>query len=261
MRKLSLALSLAVISGVICGAETPHSLTTDEQQAGFVALFNGENLDGWRQSGNWTVQHGEITRQGKGGSLVYTDSKVPDDFELRFQWKVARGSNSGVYYRPSQYEYQILDNHVHADGKNPRTSASSLYFCLQPSQDATKPVGQWNSARIVCQGTVIQHWLNDVKVIDFDYTDPQYKFNVDMLRARGGDLEARGANLSLQDHGDPVWYRNLRMRPLRAGDELDRSPVTPAKISADVLAAEKKKLDGIVARRQQQQKRKKETAQ
>jgi hypothetical protein len=261
MRISSLALALAAISGVSCCAETPNSLSADEQKAGFVALFNGENLDGWRQSGNWTVKRGEITREGKGDNLVYTDSKVPDDFELRFDWKVAGGSNSGVYYRPSQYEYQILDNDVHADGKNPRTSASSLYFCMQPSKDATKPVGQWNSARIVCKGTVIQHWLNDVKVIDFDYTDPQFKFNVDMLRERGGNLEARGADLSLQDHGDPVWYRNLRMRPLLAGDVLDQSPVTPATISAEVLAAEKKKLDLIVARRQSQQKRKKEATQ
>ncbi len=131
-------------------------------------------------------------RTGKGGSLVYPLKPIPDDFELRFEWKVAPGSNSGVYYRPTQYEFQILDNQKHADGKNPRTSAASLYFCMPPSHDATRPVGQWNTARVVCKGTVIQHWLNGEKVIDFDYTDPKYAEQVKLLKLRGGDLTARG---------------------------------------------------------------------
>lgn len=249
MRHCLLPVLIALFSVAPCIGDSPQSLSPAEKSAGFVPLFHGTNLDGWKHNGNWLVTDGVLTREGKGGSLVYTTTKVPDDFELRFEWKVARGSNSGIYYRPTQYEYQILDNDVHADGKNPRTSAASLYFCLQPSKDATKPVGQWNTGRIVCKGTVIQHWLNGVKVIGFDYTDPKYKFNVDMLRARGGNLEARGANLSLQDHGDPVWYRNIRMRELTASDEIDATPVTPEKLSDEVLAAEKKKLDGIVARR------------
>lgn len=232
-------------------AAQSHDGLSDQQRAdGFVALFNGHDLKGWQHSGNWVVEEGVITRRGRGGSLVYTTEKVPDDFELRFEWKVARGSNSGVYYRPTQYEYQILDNAVHADGKNPRTSAASLYFCMQPSVDATKPVGEWNSGRVVCKGTVIQHWLNGVKVIHLDYQDPRWSFNVEMLRQRGGDLEARGANLNLQDHGDPVWYRNIRLRRLADDDQIDQTPVTPAEISADVLEAERKKLAGIVKRRQ-----------
>jgi hypothetical protein len=177
---------------------------------------------------------------------------IPDDFELRFQWKVAKGSNSGVYYRPTQYEYQILDNNVHADGKNPRTSAASLYFCMAPSHDATRPVGEWNEGRIICKGTVIQHWLNGEKVVDFDYADPKWKFNVDMLNQRGGDLTARGARLSLQDHGDPVWYRGIKLRTLGPDDELDRTPIEPATISAEVLEAEANKLRGIVERRTRQ---------
>lgn len=232
------------------GAELP--LSADEAAAGFKSLFNGKNLDGWKHSGNWMVENGVITRGGKGGSLVYTTKKIPDDFELRFDWKVADKSNSGVYYRPTQYEYQILDNGKHKDGQNPRTSAASLYFCMQPSKDVTNPVGEWNQGRIVCKGTVVQHWLNGKKVVGFDYTDPKWKFNVDMLKQRGGNLEARGANLSLQDHGDPVWYRNIRLRELSADDEIDRSEVTPATIAPDVLEAEAKKLKGIVERRNKQ---------
>ena len=125
----------------------------------------------------------------------------------------------------------------------------------------TKPVGQWNTGRIVCKGTIIQHWLNGEKVIQLDYKDPKWAFNVNLLRQRGGNLEARGANLSLQDHGDPVWYQNIRLRELKDTDVLDMTEVKPAVIPGHVLEAEKKKLAGIIKRRadakkrQQQQKK------
>ena len=232
-----LGLSLWLVSGE-GRAETPNQLTADEHAQGFVLLFEGADLTGWKHAGNWTVSEGAITRDGKGGSLVYQARKVPDDFELRFDWKVARGSNSGVYYRPGQYEYQILDNAVHHDGKNPRTSAASLYFCMPPSKDNTRPVGEWNSGRIVCQGTVIQHWLNGEKVIDFDYRDPRWTEQVELLRIRGGNLEARGAHLSLQDHGDPVWYRNIKLREIPASELITAGEFTPAEIPAEMLDRE-----------------------
>jgi len=255
LRLLVLVLVAQPFVAALASAETSAALAAEEAKAGFVSLFNGKDLSGWKHSGNWVVEAGVITREGKGGSLVYETQKIPDNFELRFEWKVARGSNSGVYYRPTQYEYQILDNEVHADGKNPRTSAASLYFCMQPSRDATRPVGQWNTARIVCQGTVIQHWLNGEKVVGFDYTDPKYQFNVELLKQRGGDLTARGANLSLQDHGDPVWYRNIRLRELSPDSPIDTSEVIPATISAEILESERLKLDGIVQRRQAAEKK------
>ncbi len=241
-------LSLLCLSFTAVHGDTPR-LDKSEQSVGFESLFDGSTLQGWKNSGNWIVEEGVITRKGKGGSLVYSNAKVPDDFELRFEWKVAKGSNSGVYYRPGQYEYQVLDNAVHSDGKNPRTSAASLYFCLQPSEDATRSVGEWNEGRIVCKGTVIQHWLNGKKVIDFDYTDEKWGFNVEMLKARGGDLSSRGANLSFQDHGDPVWYRNIRMRTLASSDDIGHSDVEPATIADEILKSEKAKLDGIIGNR------------
>ena len=237
-------------------AENPNVLSDDEKKAGFELLFDGQKLDGWQHNGNWVVEDGAICRAKKGGSITYREKKIPDDFELHFQWKVAEGCNSGVYYRPGQYEYQILDNKSHGDGKNPRSSAASLYFCMAPSHDATKPLGQWNTGRVICKGTVVQHWLNGKKVIGFDYADPKWAFNVEMLRKRGGDLAARGAFLNLQDHGDPVWYRGLKLRTLGPDDKLDRTPVTPAKIPQDVLEAEQKKLEAIVKRRQQRAKKK-----
>jgi len=198
------------------------------------------------QSGNWEImEDGSLFRAEKGGGIRYTTAKIPDDFELRFEWKVGEGANSGVYYRPGQYEYQLLDNEKHGNGKNPRTCAASLYFCMAPSHDATKPQGEWNSARIVGKGTLIQHWLNGEKVVAFDYADPQWADRVEALQIRGGDLAARGANLSLQDHGDPVWFRNIRIREIPDGEKIDSTQVTPAEIPADVLDAEKKKIEGM----------------
>lgn len=243
------ALMFAAIANSSLAADNSNALTDKESTSGFEAIFNGSDLDGWKHSGNWKVEDGVISRGGKGGSLVYTTKKIPDDFELRFHWKVGKKSNSGIYYRPGQYEYQILDNSEHPDGKNPRTSAASLYFCMAPSHDATKPVGEWNTGRIICKGTIIQHWLNGKKVMHFDYSDSQWAFNVDMLEKRGADLKARGANLSLQDHGDPVWYRAIKLRKLTEEDTLDMKPVRPVKIADDVLEAERKKLEGIVNRR------------
>ena len=175
--------------------------------------------------------------------MIYREKKIPDDFELRFQWKVAEGSNSGVTCRPGLYEYQILDNQGNGDGKNPRTSAASLYFCMAPSHDATKPVGQWNTSRIVYKGTILQHWLNGEKVVDFDYKDPKWAANVELLRQRGGtDLDARGAYLVLQNHGHPIWYRGIKLRTLGEDDELDRTPVIPAVLTKDQLEAEQRTL-------------------
>ncbi len=249
---LSVAL-MTIVATTIPTFAQPNKLTEKQKEAGFELLFDGKGLDGWKHGGNWKVEKGTLVREGKGGSLVYSAKPIPDDFELRFQWKVGEGSNSGVYYRPGQYEYQILDNSKHADGKNPRTSAASIYFCMAPSEDATKPVGQWNQGRIVCKGTIVQHWLNGKKVIHMDYADPKWAWNVELLNKRGGDLAARGGHLSLQDHGDPVSYRNIKLLALKKESHINMKPVEPAKISAEVLAAEKKKIDSIVAGRKQRE--------
>jgi hypothetical protein len=247
----ALALTVAFATaryGFAEGADDPNVLTEAEKKAGFELLFDGKGLDGWEQKGNWVVREGAIFRAERGGGLTYSVKMIPDDFELRFQWKVAEGSNSGVYYRPGQYEYQILDNQVHRDGRNPRTSAASLYFCIAPSKDVTKPVGQWNCGRVVCKGSVVQHWLNGEKVIDLDYCDPKYAADVERLRIRGADLAARGRHLFLQDHGDPVWYRGIKLRALGEEDVLDRTPVEPQAIPDEALKYEQEVLDRIQKR-------------
>ncbi len=243
-------LVLVVLTDPLAAADKAGKLDPAEQSTGFESLFDGQSLQGWKQNGNWKVEEGAMVRAAGGGGISYQTKKVPDDFDLRFEWKVGPGSNSGIYYRPGQYEYQILDNQKHADGKNPRTSAASLYFCMAPSHDATRKPGEWNTGRIVCHGSVIQHWLNGKKVIDFDYADERWADEVELLRLRGGKLASRGAFLSLQDHGDPVAYRNIRIRELPSEFELERSDVKPAEIPADVHKAEQAKLQRILESRE-----------
>lgn len=90
----------------------------------------------------------------------------------------------------------------------------------------------------MCKGTVIQHWLNGEKVMDFDYTDPRWKEEVDLLRIRGADLAARGGQLWLQDHGAPVWFRSVRMRAIPPEEKLERSDFTPMPVPPAALEKE-----------------------
>lgn len=110
-------------------------------ESAFTSIFDGKTFDGWEQSGNWVIENGAFYRKSRGGNLTYTAAAVPDDFELRFDWKVSAGCNSGVYYRPGQVEYQVLDNAGSPYGENARQAAASLFFCMAPSRDATQPVG------------------------------------------------------------------------------------------------------------------------
>jgi hypothetical protein len=214
-----------------------------EKAPAFESLFNGTDFEGWQQKGNWVAENGAIFRKEKGGSLMYKTKPIPDDFELRFEWKISENGNSGIYYRPGQYEYQILHNQGHPDGRNPRTSAASLYFCMPPAKDATRPPGEWNQGRIICKGSVIQHWLNGEKVLDFDYKNPKWAEEVELLRVRGGDVAARGAFLSLQDHGDLVWYRSLLLRAIPAEEKLESENIPPAAVPEAMLDKEKKFLE------------------
>ena len=231
------------------------SLRADEPAEGFLQLFDGRSFNGWEHAGNWVIKDGAFFRERQGGSLTYTESLVPDDFELRFEWKVSKGCNSGVYYRPAQYEYQVLDNNNSPYGANARQSAGALFFCMAPSHDHTKPYGQWNSGRIKCKGSVIEHWVNGERVLSFDYRDPRWSKEVELLRIRGADLEARGGKLWLQDHGQDVWYRNLRMRTIPASETLQPDPdFVPMPVTGDALRQEQERVRKMLQARREDSK-------
>lgn len=216
-------------------------------EAGFTPLSDGKGFAGWKQSGNWVIEEGAFYRKEKGGPLTYTAETVPVDFELRFEWKVSKGCNSGVYYRPGQVEYQVLDNAGSPYGENARQSAASLFFCMAPGKDATKPVGEWNTARVLCQGTVIEHWLNEERVLSFDYADPKWKWYVDLLGIRGGDLTGRGGHLWLQDHGQDVWFRRLRWREIPESEVITPDPgFEPLPVTGAALEKEEARVNSML---------------
>jgi len=235
-------LAFALVTPTLASALDPA-----EKELGFIALSDGQTFDGWKHNGNWEIQDGVFARVSKGGSLTYEAALVPDDFELRFEWKVTELCNSGVYYRPGQVEYQVLDDAHPVYGANPRQAAASLFFCMGPRKRATRPVGEWNTARIICKGTVIEHWLNEERVISFDYADPKWAKEVEILAIRGGDLTGRGGKLYLQDHGQDVWFRNLRMRTLPEDEKLIPDPTfEPLPVTGVALEKENARIRGML---------------
>lgn len=229
------------------------ALDPAEKSLSFVALSDGKTFDGWKHADNWEIQDGAFVRVRPKGSLTYEAQRVPDDFELRFEWKVSKDCNSGVYYRPGQVEYQVLDDAHPGYGDNPRQSAASLFFCMGPSKRITRPVGEWNTARILCKGTVIEHWLNEERVISFDYTDPKWAKEVELLRIRGGDLTGRGGKFHLQDHGQEVAFRNLRLRAIPPEEKLiPDSTFQPLPVTGAALEKEQARVRGMLEKARQQ---------
>lgn len=200
--------------------------------AAWTPLFNGKDLTGWRiykggaAGDGWAVEDGALALKHAGGGNIVTEAEY-GDFELEFDWKISKNGNSGVMYFVRELpqaaqpyhtgpEYQVLDNAGHADGKIPSHTAGAIYDLVTPSKDVTKPVGEWNTARIVVRKGHIEHWLNGVKVAESSYGDDKWKALVAGSKFKAMPdfaTEPRG-RICLQDHGDPVWYRNIRIRAL-----------------------------------------------
>lgn len=214
--------------------------TADDTSAAFEPLFDGKTLDGWRTIDGkpptqaWEVADGAIHhRKGRGGHIVST--RTFTDFELRFDWKIAAGGNSGVKYRMTKTprglygcEYQLLDDDRHPNGKNPKTRLAALYDLYAPDETAkaVKPVGQYNESRIVAAGTRLEHWLNGKKVLSVDTASDDWKAKIGRSKFRtiDGFAAARPSPIMLQDHGDDVWFRNIVIRPTAPAAREESSP-------------------------------------
>ncbi len=201
--------------------------------ADWIVLFDGTSTAAWRgfkktdfPAKGWEVVDGSLHVKGGGGAGDLVTRQKFRDFELEFEWKVSPGANSGVMYRVSEEfdapwqtgpEYQVLDDAKHADGKNPKTSASALYALVAASSEkALKPVGEWNSARILLRGTQLEHWLNGKKVVALDLGSPEVRELIGKSKFKDLPRFAREAagSICLQDHGDDVWFRNIRIRSI-----------------------------------------------
>ncbi|MBX3425356.1 MAG: DUF1080 domain-containing protein [Pirellulales bacterium] len=216
------ACTLALATGVAPAAEE-----TDREE-GFAPLlvnapahWRGYAAEKWPES--WEVVDGVLRRKGPGGDIMTKEKYA--DFDLRFDWKVAPGGNSGIMYRVSTGddapyysgpEYQILDNAGHADGKSQLTSTGSLYALYPPTKDVSKPAGEWNSARIVIRKNRVQHYLNGELVVEAELGSDDWIKRV--AKSKFASWEKFGKNsegrLAFQDHGDEVWFRNIRVKRL-----------------------------------------------
>jgi hypothetical protein len=199
------------------------------EQAGWKVLFDGTSLDAWKgfktdkPGEGWKIVDGTLHRAGQGGDLVTREQF--GDFELTLDWKVAGSGNSGIFFRGldegeaiwhSAPEMQVLNNAVHRDGKDPLTSAGSNYAVHPPVRDVTKPIGEWNSVRLLVKGAHVEHWLNGVKVVEYELWSPDWDARVKKSKFIKYPQYGRAkvGHIGLQDHGDPVWFRNIRIRSI-----------------------------------------------
>jgi hypothetical protein len=216
--------ALAQQSGV-----RPNSLTAAEQRDGWRLLFNGSSTEGWRgfkQTGvpaGWQVVDGALTRVAEGGDLVTAEQF--GNFELQLEWKIVPGGNSGVMYRVTEDadatyetgpEMQVLDDARHPDGKSRLTAAGSCFGLYPAPAGIVKPAGEWNAARIVVKGNHVEHWLNGTKVVEYELGSPDWEARVKASKFAQwpGYGRAKTGHIALQDHGEEVAYRGVKVRVL-----------------------------------------------
>lgn len=201
------------------------------EQAGWRPLFDGTTTAGWRgfkredMPDGWAVEDGVLHCRGGDGGDIVTEEQFAD-FELALDWKISTSGNSGIFFHVAEGEYdavwrtgpelQILDNAGHADGGNSLTSAGSNYALHAPAADVTRPVGEWNSSRIVVDGPHVEHWLNGVKQCEYELWSDEWRALVaDSKFAAMPDYGMmKTGHIALQDHGNAVWFRNIRIRTL-----------------------------------------------
>ena len=229
----TLSLSLCLASAVWLQGTNgpPNRLTEAERRAGWKLLFDGATTAGWRGYGKtsmpsgWRVVDGALTRVAPAGDIVTVGTYR--DFELVLDWRIAPGGNSGIFYRgvesktprerPIYYsapEMQVLDDARHADGQSPLTSAGSLFGLYPAPRGLVKPAGQWNRARIMVLGNYVEHWLNGRKVTEFEIGSADWSQRIEGSKFADWPEygKAREGVIGLQDHGDRVAYRNIKIR-------------------------------------------------
>lgn len=206
---------LAVL-GVVLTACAGQAKESPKAKDGFVPMFDGKTLDGWKTTGNWVVEQGVVTlhpREGEHGWQRYdayltTDRKYKD-FVIDLEFKINKGGNSGVFLRvgdpksqvKSGFEVQILD--THGKPKPGNHDCGGVIGTAAPSKNMAKPAGEWNRYIITCQGTRLKVELNGQQIIDLELDKSAIK-----------DRPPEGY-IGFQDEAKRVWYRNVRIKELR----------------------------------------------
>ena len=206
-----------------------NTLTASERAAGWRLLFDGKTTTGWRGfrkdsvPAGWQAVDGLLTRVAPAGDIITTERFA--NFELALEWKISPGGNSGVFYRVSEDddatywsgpEMQVLDDSGHADGRSRLTAAGSDYGIYPAPAGVVKPAGQWNAVRIVVNGHHVEQWLNGVKVVEYEFGSPDWEARVKASKFAPHPHYGRNATgyIGLQDHGDWVAFRNIKIRVL-----------------------------------------------
>jgi hypothetical protein len=204
-------------------------LTAADKADGWQLLFDGKTMTGWRAfrsptpPAGWQAVDGELVRRDKGGDLMTAEQF--DNFELRLEWKLTANGNSGIMFRVTDQgnqtyetgpEFQILDNAGHKDGKDPITSAGSNYAMHPPVRDVTRPVGEWNDVRLIVNGAHVEQWMNGVKLLEYELWSEDWdkRLKASKFAKMAGYGRAKRGHLVLQDHGDLVSFRNVKIKPL-----------------------------------------------
>ena len=208
----------------------PNQLTPQEKAGGWQLLFDGKTTDGWRSfkkqsfpTNAWVVEGGWLHCLGKSGGDIISASEY-EAFELEWEWKLEPGGNSGLKYfvlesRNSAlgHEYQMLDDATNPDGKiaNGKHVTASFYDVLKPAvTPPTKPIGEINWSRIVVKGNHVEHWLNGVKVLDYDCGSDAVKAAVaqSKFKTTSGFGNCVKGHILLQNHESQAWFRNIKIR-------------------------------------------------
>ena len=246
VRSLVCALVL-VAAGVIVIAEQnssgPNRLSAADQAAGWRLLFDGVSTKGWRGFGKpagttngWVVEdgwlrHPKTTGQDSKGSGDIITVETFNDFDLRFDWKVSAGGNSGVKYLvvenrdgPIAHEYQVIDDVKHPDALiGAHRTTGALYDVIPaPANKPMKPAGQISSGRILVNGNHVEHWLNGTKIIEYELGSAAMKEGKAKSKFKdvpGWEDKLKG-HILLQDHGDEIAYQNIRIRELSSPTRL-----------------------------------------
>lgn len=221
-------LCTALMLGCVAIKEASHTTTPTED--GWTTLFDGSSLTQWRGYGradipaSWIIEDGQLVLTGQGGGDLIT-RETYSDFELELEWQIASGGNSGIFFladesdRPIYVhapEIQILDDARHPDNKQANRRSGSLYDMIAAPATSQRSAGEWNHVRIRHQAGHLQSWQNGVVTVDVVIGSDAWKTLVagSKFATWEGFGTLREGHIGLQDHGDRVAFRNIRIRRL-----------------------------------------------
>jgi hypothetical protein len=232
MRRIAAVAALAatLIASTAC-AQTSGAARQSQAPGAWIELAPGNSIAAWRGyktdtvPPGWSVVDGVLSKQRPVADIITREQF--GDFELSLEWKISDGGNAGIFYRgteeyPRVYwsapEYQLLDDAKAPDGKNRLTSAGSAYGLYPPPEGHLKPVGEWNATRILAKGGKVEHWLNGVKLLEYELWSADWtaKVKASKFNAWPNYGLAKRGHIALQgDHAGTLAFRNVKIRELK----------------------------------------------